>query len=99
MGRVLFGVVLLELLTGKIIVSDETGPNLIVGSSTSAEDDDKGRVLRMADVAIRAEVEGKEDALLALLKLGYGCISPVPQKRPSMKEVVHALERFPSSSC
>ncbi|KAL0424163.1 UNVERIFIED_CONTAM: putative LRR receptor-like serine/threonine-protein kinase [Sesamum radiatum] len=94
-----FGVVLLELLTGKIIVSDETGPSMIVGSSTSAEDNDKGRVLRMADVAIRAEVEGKEDALLVLLKLGYGCISPVPQKRPSMKEVVHALERFPSSSC
>ncbi|KAK6128596.1 hypothetical protein DH2020_037671 [Rehmannia glutinosa] len=91
-----FGVVLLELLTGKIIVSDESGLVLAIGSTTSA-DDDKGKVLRMADVAIRAEMEGKEDALLALLKLGYGCTSPVPQKRPSMKEVLQALERFPCS--
>lgn len=92
-----FGVVLLELLTGKVIVSDETGPGLAFGSSTSAEDD-KGKVLRAADVAIRAELEGKEDALLVLLRLGYSCISPVPQKRPSMKEALQILERFPICS-
>lgn len=91
-----FGVVLLELLTGKVIVSDETGGGLAAGSSTSA-DEEKGKVLRMADVAIRAEVEGREDALLALMKLGYGCISSLAQKRPSMREVVQALERLPSS--
>ncbi|KAK4393256.1 putative LRR receptor-like serine/threonine-protein kinase [Sesamum angolense] len=92
-----FGVVLLELLTGKVIVSDETGPALAIGASTSA-DDDKGKILRIADMTIRADMEGKEEALLALLRLGYGCICAVPQKRPSMKEVLQALERFPSSS-
>ncbi|KAG8384335.1 hypothetical protein BUALT_Bualt04G0107500 [Buddleja alternifolia] len=92
-----FGVVLLELLTGKVVASDETGPGLAIGASMST-DEDKGKVLRIADVAIRADMEGKEDALLALLKLGYGCISPVPQKRPSMKEVLQTLEKFPSSS-
>ncbi|KAL3637663.1 hypothetical protein CASFOL_018111 [Castilleja foliolosa] len=89
-----FGVVLLELLTGKIVL-EESGPGLAIGSATN---EDKSKVLRMADVAIRAEMEGKEDALLALLKLGYGCVSNVPQKRPSMKEVIQVLERFPSSS-
>ncbi|XP_057786386.1 probable LRR receptor-like serine/threonine-protein kinase At4g37250 [Salvia miltiorrhiza] len=94
-----FGVVLLELLTGKVIVSDEMGPGLaLFGSSTSAEDYDKGKVLRAADVAIRAEMEGKEDALLVLLRLGYSCISPVPQKRPSMKEALQTLDKFPISS-
>ncbi|KAL2522593.1 putative LRR receptor-like serine/threonine-protein kinase [Forsythia ovata] len=92
-----FGVVLLELLTGKIIISDEIGPGLALGATTSSVEE-KGKVLRMADVAIRVDVEGKEEALLALLKLGYSCISPVPQKRPSMKDVLQALERFPSSS-
>lgn len=92
-----FGVVLLELLTGKVIASEEVGPALVIGASTSA-DEDKGKVLRMADMAIRADMEGKEDSLLALLKLGYNCICPVPQKRPSMKEVLQALERFPCSS-
>lgn len=89
-----FGVVLLELLTGKVIVSDETGPGLVIGAS----DENKGKILKIADAAIRGEMEGKEEALLALLKLGYSCISPVPQKRPSMKEVLQALERFPTCS-
>ncbi|KAM7520433.1 hypothetical protein LguiB_019395 [Lonicera macranthoides] len=81
-----FGVLFLELLTGKVVTnSDEFGV------------EDKSRVLRMADVAIRSEMEGREDALLALLKLGYSCISLVPQNRPPMKEVVQILEKFPSS--
>ncbi|XP_059642822.1 probable LRR receptor-like serine/threonine-protein kinase At4g37250 [Cornus florida] len=88
-----FGVVLLELLAGKVIVSDEMG--LV---PTGLDLDEKARVLKMADVAIRADMEGKEDALLALFKLGLSCISPVPQKRPPMKEVLQGLEKFPSSS-
>ncbi|XP_073124722.1 probable LRR receptor-like serine/threonine-protein kinase At4g37250 [Henckelia pumila] len=97
-----FGVVLLELLTGKVIVSEETGHGLAIGALASVEED-KEKVLRMADVAIRADVEGNEDALLALLKLGCGCISCAPQKRPTMKEVLQSLEKIPcfsfSSSC
>ncbi|KAI8535040.1 hypothetical protein RHMOL_Rhmol10G0144200 [Rhododendron molle] len=88
-----FGVVLLELLTGKVIVSDELGPGpggLMV--------EDKTQVLKMADVAIRADLDGKEDALLSLLRLGFNCLSPTPHKRPTMKEALQALEKFPSSS-
>ncbi|KAL1564186.1 putative LRR receptor-like serine/threonine-protein kinase [Salvia divinorum] len=92
-----FGVVLLELLTGKVIVSEEAGPALALTGTTSS-DEDKGKVARMADAAIRADMEGKEEELLALLKLGYSCISPVPQKRPSMKEALQALDRFPAAS-
>lgn len=87
-----FGVLLLELLTGKVIVSDElgTGVGLVV--------EDKTRILRIVDLSIRADVEGKEDTLLACFKLGYSCMSPVSQKRPSMKEVLQVLEKIPSSS-
>ncbi|XP_062102637.1 probable LRR receptor-like serine/threonine-protein kinase At4g37250 [Humulus lupulus] len=87
-----FGVILLELLTGKVVVLDESGqgPGIVV--------DDKTRALRMADVAIRAELEGKEECLLGCFKVGYNCASPVPQKRPTMKEVVQLLEKFPSST-
>ncbi|KAL6530120.1 hypothetical protein OROMI_028765 [Orobanche minor] len=91
-----FGMVLLELLTGKVVASDEAGPSLAIG--TTSWDEDKNKVLRMADVAIRGDVEGKEEALLALLRLGYSCISSVPQRRPTMKEALQALERFPSNS-
>ncbi|KAL8231271.1 hypothetical protein R6Q57_001049 [Mikania cordata] len=92
-----YGVVLLELLTGKVIVSDEFGPASMTWSSTLT-DEEKLKVLRMVDVAIRADLEGKEEALFAVLKLGYNCISSVPQKRPHMKEVLHTLHKFPSTS-
>ncbi|PSR87955.1 LRR receptor-like serine/threonine-protein kinase [Actinidia chinensis var. chinensis] len=88
-----FGVVLLELITGKVIVSDELG----LGAGGLAGEENN-RALRMADAAIRPDLEGKEDALLGLFRLGHNCISGVPQKRPSMKEVQQALEKFPSSS-
>ncbi|XP_027346643.1 probable LRR receptor-like serine/threonine-protein kinase At4g37250 isoform X2 [Abrus precatorius] len=87
-----FGVMFLELLTGKIVILDDVGqgPGLLV--------EDKNRALRMVDVAIRADMEGKEEALLAYFKLGYSCVSSVPTKRPPMKEVLQALEKVSSSS-
>ncbi|XP_030532125.2 LOW QUALITY PROTEIN: probable LRR receptor-like serine/threonine-protein kinase At4g37250 [Rhodamnia argentea] len=87
-----FGVVLLELLSGKVVAVDE------LGQANGVVVDDQGRAVRMADAAIRGELEGKEDALLACFRLGLGCASPVPQKRPSMKEALHVLEKIPSSS-
>nr|XP_043617168.1 probable LRR receptor-like serine/threonine-protein kinase At4g37250 [Erigeron canadensis] len=92
-----YGVVLLELLTGKVIISDEFGPASMTWSSPLT-DEEKVKVLRMADVAIRSDVEGKEETFFTILKIGYNCISPVPQKRPHMKEILHALDKFPSAS-
>ncbi|KAJ7952811.1 receptor-like kinase [Quillaja saponaria] len=86
-----FGVILLELLTGKVVVLDDMGQ----GNGLLVED--KNRALRMADVAIRADMEGKEETLLACFKLGYSCVSSVPQKRPPMKEVQQVLEKIPFS--
>ncbi|GMI68804.1 hypothetical protein like AT4G37250 [Hibiscus trionum] len=87
-----FGAILLELLTGKVIVVDELGQ----GNGVVVEDQNKA--MRMADATIRGDLEGKEDALLACFKLGYNCASPVPQKRPTMKEALQILEKIPSSS-
>ncbi|VVB18220.1 unnamed protein product [Arabis nemorensis] len=86
-----FGVILLELLTGKIVVVDELGQvnGLVI--------DDRERAIRMADAAIRAELEGKEEAVLACLKMGLACASPISQRRPNIKEALQVLERFPCS--
>lgn len=86
-----FGVVLLELLTGRVF-SDGDLSQWTAGSIM----EDKNRVLRLADVAIQTDVEVKEDAILACLKLGFSCASFVPQKRPSMKEALQILEKIPS---
>ncbi|KAK3221719.1 hypothetical protein Dsin_008744 [Dipteronia sinensis] len=87
-----FGVILLELLTGKVIIVDE------LGQGNGVAVDDTNRALRFADAAIRCDLEGKEEALLACFKIAYSCASPVPQKRPSMKEALQVLEKFPSSN-
>ncbi|KAK6923088.1 Leucine-rich repeat [Dillenia turbinata] len=87
-----FGVILLELLTGKVTNSDD----LDIGSMGFAPEE-KSKILKLADMAIRVDLEGKEDALLACIKLGFNCISPIPQKRPTMKEALQVLEKFPST--
>ncbi|CAN0846331.1 Receptor protein kinase-like protein At4g34220 [Linum grandiflorum] len=85
-----FGAVLLELLTGRVFTEWE----LSQWAATSCSDD-RGWVTRLTDVAIRAEVEVREDAVVACLKLGFNCACFVPQKRPSMKEAVQVLEKIP----
>ncbi|KAL8129210.1 hypothetical protein V2J09_018365 [Rumex salicifolius] len=78
-----FGVILLELLTGKVFFDRELG-QWTPGSGI----EDKYWALRMADVAIRADVQGREEAMVGVFKLGFQCASMVPQKRPSMKEAM-----------
>ncbi|XP_062018666.1 receptor protein kinase-like protein At4g34220 [Rosa rugosa] len=89
-----FGIVLLELLTGRVFTERELADQWTAGSLMG----EKNRVLVMVEVAIRAEVEGREDALQACLKLGFSCASFVPQKRPTMKEALQVLEKSISSN-
>ncbi|CAN8328279.1 unnamed protein product [Cochlearia groenlandica] len=84
-----FGMILLELLAGKIVSVEE----IELGNGMTVEDGHNA--LRMVDVAIRGELEGKKDFLQSCFKLGYYCASNVPQKRPTMKESLALLERFP----
>ncbi|XP_058080784.1 probable LRR receptor-like serine/threonine-protein kinase At4g37250 [Magnolia sinica] len=88
-----FGMVLLELISGKLFSDAELSQ-----WNSGFVFEDKYRVLRMADVAIRADVDGREDALLSCFKLGFSCTSVVPQKRPTMKEALQILEKIPSPS-
>lgn len=85
-----FGIVLLELLTGRVLSERE----LDQYSAVSSAAEEKIRVLRMADVTIRGDVESREGAMVACFKLGFSCASFVPQKRPSMKEAAQILEKI-----
>lgn len=87
-----FGVVLLELLSGRVFSDRELDQWSIPGSV----EEEKTRVLRMADVAIKHEIEGRENVVFACFKLGLNCVSLVPQKRPSMKEALQILEKMPT---
>lgn len=86
-----FGVVLLELLTGRVFSEAE-----LCQWNAGLPAEERNRVLRMADPAIRGEVEGKEEALLNCFRLGFSCASVSPQRRPPMKEASQVLDRMPS---
>ncbi|CAI9769141.1 unnamed protein product [Fraxinus pennsylvanica] len=88
-----FGILLLELITGKVFSDRE-----LRQWTTDLVVCDPDRVLRMADMAIRGDVAIREEATLSWFKLGFSCASSIPQKRPSMKDALHALEKIPFSS-
>ncbi|KAK8959008.1 Receptor protein kinase-like protein [Platanthera guangdongensis] len=88
-----FGMVLLELITGRVFLEVE-----LMQWNAGFVVEEKNRVLRMTDPALRGEVEGKEDALLTCFRLGFVCASTAPHKRPSMKDAVQVLERVVFSS-
>ncbi|WOH04767.1 hypothetical protein DCAR_0624179 [Daucus carota subsp. sativus] len=88
-----YGIVLLELLTGKVFSDRELSQ-----WTGGLHDVDRNRVLMMADVAIRGDVGGREDAMWACFKLGFSCASLVPQKRPCMKDAVQVLEKIVAAS-
>ncbi|GAB4852880.1 hypothetical protein Ancab_017077 [Ancistrocladus abbreviatus] len=89
-----FGIVLLELLTGKAYLDRE-----LAQWTPSAGPEDRYSVLRTADVGIRAEVQARERDMMGILKLGFGCANLTAQKRPTMKEALQILEKSPLSSC
>ncbi|KAL5070382.1 hypothetical protein RYX36_021269 [Vicia faba] len=85
-----FGVVLLELFSGRVFSDRELDQWSVPAGSVEEE---KNRVLRLADVAIKHEIEGRENVVFTCFKLGLNCVSIVAQKRPSMKEALQILEK------
>ncbi|PWA93950.1 acetylesterase [Artemisia annua] len=88
-----FGIVLLELISGKVFSERELG-QWNDGSSI----DDENSILRLAEMSVRTDIAGRRDVTLTCFKLGFSCASLNPQKRPSMKEAQQVLEKIPSSS-
>lgn len=86
-----FGVVLLELITGKKPVEDEY-PEEKEGSLVSWVRGlvRKSQGLRAVDPKIRGT--GLEDQMVEALKIGYLCTADLPLKRPSMQQVVGLLK-------
>lgn len=82
-----FGVILLELLTGKAAVSE--GSELVKWVSSKSNQDNVDQVLdstvsRTSSAAIR-------DQMLAVLKVALACVSVSPEERPKMRSVLRML--------
>lgn len=88
-----FGMVLLELIAGRVFSEVE-----LCQWNAGFVVEERNRIRRMADPALRGDVEGKEEALLTCFKLGFACCSTAPQRRPLMKDAVQVLEKVTETS-
>ncbi|CAN6481846.1 unnamed protein product [Victoria cruziana] len=96
-----FGVLLLELLTGKTPFQDMVqNPGVDIPKwvrSVREEETDSGGASE--DQASGAE--GSEDKLVVLLNIAMSCVGPVPENRPAMREVlkmIHEARSDPHAS-
>lgn len=84
-----FGVVLLELITGRRAVEMEFGDLIDVVKWVRGKVNTKDGLWKVLDSKIR---ESSEQDMVAALKVALLCTSVLPQRRPSMREVVEMLE-------
>ncbi|KAJ9675617.1 hypothetical protein PVL29_024506 [Vitis rotundifolia] len=82
-----FGVILLELLTGKPPVSEGTELARWVLNNTAQRD----KWDRILDFSISRTSLAVRNQMLAVLKVALGCVSVVPEARPKMKSVLRML--------
>lgn len=84
-----YGVVLLELVTGKSAVEDEYGEGKDIVYWVSTHLNERENVLKVLDRKVVSEAN--RDDMMKVLKIATLCTAKLPNLRPSMKEVVKML--------
>ncbi|KAK9065758.1 hypothetical protein SSX86_015159 [Deinandra increscens subsp. villosa] len=82
-----FGVILLEMLTGKTAVSE--GSELAKWVSTKSKD--KHKIDQILDSAVSRTSAAAREQMLAILKVALACVSASPEARPDMRRVLRML--------
>lgn len=90
-----YGVVLLELVTGRKPVESPSSSEIIVLCDYVRELLETGSASNCFDRRLR---NFSENELIQVMKLGLYCTSQIPSKRPSMAEVVQFLESIRNHS-
>lgn len=85
-----FGVILLELLTGKPAVSQgtELAKWVLSNSSASAQQNKWDHIL---DFSVSRNSVAVRSQMLAVLRVAIACVSVSPDARPNMKSVLRML--------
>lgn len=93
-----FGIVLLELLTGKAPgepMTADNGMDLPEWVASIVKEEWTNEVF---DLELMKEASNSGDELLNTLQLAMHCVDPTPSARPDMDEVVHQLEEIKPES-
>ena len=84
-----FGVVLLELVTGRRPIEDEYGEGKDIIYWVSTHLNNREDVMKVLDCRVASEVV--EDDMFKVLKVAISCTKKLPSLRPTMREVVKML--------
>lgn len=84
-----YGVVLLELITGRRPIEDEYGEGKDIVYWISTHLDDRDNVLKLLDIKVASEAV--QNDMIKVLKIAVLCTTKLPSLRPSMREVVKML--------
>ncbi|KAL0417269.1 UNVERIFIED_CONTAM: putative receptor-like protein kinase [Sesamum latifolium] len=85
-----FGVVLLEVLSGRPAVDPSVPMDEQILTKWARENISKGKAVRIVDSNLRGEIS--QDSLKAFVGVAERCLHDEPKKRPTMAEVVLQLE-------
>lgn len=84
-----YGVVLLELVTGKRPIEEEYGEGKDIVYWVSAHLNNRKNVLKILDSKVVTELV--QDDMIKVLRIAILCTAKLPNPRPNMKEVVKML--------
>ncbi|KAG7016379.1 Receptor protein-tyrosine kinase CEPR2, partial [Cucurbita argyrosperma subsp. argyrosperma] len=84
-----YGVVLLELVTGRRPIEDEYGEEKDIVYWVSTHLNGRDNVLKLLDIKVASEVV--QNDMIKVLKIAVLCTRKLPSLRPSMREVVKML--------
>ncbi|KAG1347066.1 receptor protein kinase-like protein ZAR1 [Cocos nucifera] len=92
-----YGVILLEMISGRspLVLLETLEMDLVRWVQFCIEE--KKPLLDVLDPFLAREID-REDEIIAVLKIALACVQANPEKRPSMRHVVDALERFISNN-
>ncbi|KAL0317141.1 UNVERIFIED_CONTAM: putative receptor-like protein kinase [Sesamum angustifolium] len=85
-----FGVVLLEVLSGRAVVDPSVAANEQILTNWARENISKGEAYMIVDSHLRGEISG--DSLKVFVEIAERCLHDEPRKRPTMAQVVLQLE-------
>lgn len=86
-----FGVVLLEIITGKDVLGTEEGRGSLLDGSLAGENIENG-LRRLVESELGEN--GEAEFGFQVVKLSLSCLMHEPMERPNMEEVVSALVKI-----
>lgn len=92
-----YGVILLEMITGRLPIVQVGNSEMDIVQWIQFCIEEKKPLSDVLDPYL-AEDADKEEEIIAVLKIAMACVSSSPEKRPTMRHVLDALDRLSISS-